>query len=212
MRWTRTVALAGPCALAVAACGSSPHKIPVSVPATAPATTASGPATTTTGAASSTTTPTTDTATTPAQSNICRAAGLHLSFLGGQAATGHGLLGFELRNVGTSSCQTFGYPGIQFLAKSGSALPTTPTHTTHDFFGTTVLRTLTVAPGQAVSFRLGVTHFGPNGSSTGCTTAYGLQAIAPNDTATLRVEIPAGVYECGTATVSPVQPGSSAYP
>jgi Domain of unknown function (DUF4232) len=159
-----------------------------------------------------TTTPST-TPSTVASSTICRAGALHLAFLGGQAATGHGLLGFTLRNVGTSSCHSYGYPGILFLGPSGSGLPTRTIRTTHDFFGAAPLRAVTLAPGQTMSFRIGVTHFGDNGSSTGCTTAAGLQVIPPNDTSTLRVTIGnGGEYECQTASLSPMQPGSSAYP
>jgi hypothetical protein len=142
-------------------------------------------------------------------STQCKAAGLALSYLGGQGATGHGELGFALKNTGASACATGGYPGIQFLAKDGSALPTTPQHTTDDFFGHLALQRLTLQPGQTASFRLGVSHGA--GASTGCTTADGLQVIAPNDTATLRVQIPNGASECGTATVSPLQPGASAF-
>jgi hypothetical protein len=138
------------------------------------------------------------------------AAGLALSFLGQQGATGHGELGFALRNTGATSCSTVGYPGVQFLDGGGAPLPTTPTHTTSDFFGHTALHALTVGPGKSVSFRLGVTHGA--GSSAGCTTADALQVIAPNDTAALRTEIPQGASECATATVSPVQAGDSAYP
>ena len=72
-----------------------------------------------------------------------------------------------------------------------------------------VLQHVSLAPGQTTSFRLGVSHGG--GSDTGCSTAYGLQVIAPNDTAALRVPIPNGASECGTTTVSPLQPGDSAY-
>lgn len=139
----------------------------------------------------------------------CKAAGLALSYLGGQGATGHGELGFALKNTGSSACATGGYPGIQFLAKDGSALPTTPQHTTDDFFGHLALQRITLQPGQTTSFRLGVSHGG--GASSGCTTADGLQVIAPNDTATLRVQIPNGASECGTATVSPLQPGTTAF-
>jgi hypothetical protein len=140
----------------------------------------------------------------------CRASGLALSFLGQQGATGHGELGFALRNTGAASCSTVGYPGVQFLDGAGAALPTTPTHTTTDFFGHTALHTLTVASGQSFSFRLGVTHGA--GSSAGCTTAAALQVIAPNDTATLTTAIPDGASECAATTVSPVQAGDSAYP
>jgi hypothetical protein len=133
-----------------------------------------------------------------------------LSFLGGQGATGHGELGFALRNTGSQTCSTYGYPGVQFLDKSGQPLPTIPTHTTQDFFGTLPETPLTVAPGSSVSFRLGVTH--GQTSSAGCTTAYGLQVIPPNDTATLKAVIANGAYECQTTTVSPLQRGTSAYP
>jgi hypothetical protein len=142
--------------------------------------------------------------------STCQAAGLALSFLGQQGATGHGELGFALRNTGSVGCSTLGYPGVQFLDRDGAALPTTPTHTTNDFFGHTTLHALTVAPGQNVSFRLGVTHGA--GSSVGCATAYAVQVIAPNDTATLKTAIPGGATECATATVSPLLPGVSAYP
>jgi hypothetical protein len=139
----------------------------------------------------------------------CRATGLALSFLGQQGATGHGELGFALRNTGSAACETVGYPGIQFLDGAGSDLPTTPTHTTQDFFGSTKLGPLTLGAGQSASFRLGVTHGAAPGVS--CTTAHGLQVIAPNDTATLRVTLPGGAFECGTVTVSPMQSGYTAY-
>ncbi|MGH2889531.1 MAG: DUF4232 domain-containing protein, partial [Solirubrobacteraceae bacterium] len=164
-------------------------------------------ATTATSASSASQTPTSTAgadATPP-----CRASGLALSFLGGQGATGHGELGFALRNTGSSACSTVGYPGIQFLDRSGNALTTTPKHTTSDFFGQLPLRTLTVAAGGTVSFRLGVSHGGEPAAL--CQTAYGLQVIPPNDTATLRVSIPQGATECGATTVSPLQPGDSAY-
>ena len=114
-----------------------------------------------------------------------------------------------MRNTGSSTCHTFGYPGVLFLDKAGQPLPTVPTHTTHDFFGTAPEIGINVAPGASVSFRLGVTH-GINGTQ-GCATAYGLQVIPPNDTATLRATIPGGAFECRTVTVSPVRPGTSAY-
>jgi hypothetical protein len=133
------------------------------------------------------------------------------SYLGGQGATGHGELGFALRNTGSSTCHTYGYPGVLFLDRVGKPLPTESIRTTRDFFGSAPEKKLVVAPGQAVSFRLGVTHGAA--SPKGCTTAYGLQVIAPDDTATMRVTIGnGGEYECRTATVSPLQEGTSAFP
>ncbi|HLY50290.1 MAG TPA: DUF4232 domain-containing protein [Solirubrobacteraceae bacterium] len=204
------LALAG--ALALVGCGGSStgasqtvSSVDTSTQAPAPAT---NPATESTPA-STTSTPATSTST-PATPGMCRAADLTASYLGGQAATGHGLLGFALQNVSGHTCTTFGYPGIQFLSQSAEPLPTVPNHTTTDFFGSLPERMLSVAPGATVSFRLGVTHGAA--STAGCTTAYLLQVIPPNDTATLRIALPGGAYECQTATVSPMQPGTSAYP
>ncbi|HEY2320593.1 MAG TPA: DUF4232 domain-containing protein [Solirubrobacteraceae bacterium] len=180
---------------------------PQSQTQTAAATTTSSAADTTTAAQSSAAQPNGGAGVT-GPANQCKAAGLALSYLGGQGATGHGELGFALKNTG-SVCSTAGYPGVQFLARDGAALPTTPQHTTSDFFGDLPVQHLSLAPGQSASFRLGVSHGG--GSDAGCSTAYGLQVIAPNDTATLRVPIPNGASECGATTVSPLQPGDSAY-
>jgi Protein of unknown function (DUF4232) len=203
--------IAAAAALALAGCGGSSSNVgqtsssaPTTTSTTAPDT-ASTAATTPAPAAS---TPTTTTATTGP--GICRASDLSASFLGGQGATGHGLLGFALRNQSANTCTTYGYPGVEFLSQSGQPLTTNSTRTTTDFFGTLPKPLLTVAPGEIVSFRLGVTHGAA--STAGCTTAYALQVIPPNDTATLRVPIPNGAYECQTATVSPMQRGTSAYP
>ena len=202
-------------ALALAGCGGSSNNAGQTSGSARTTNSATTPGTTSSTAA--TTPPTTSTPTTPATTTattsapaICRAASLSASFLGGQAATGHGLLGFALRNQSAHPCTTYGYPGIQFLTQSGQPLPTVPTHTTTDFFGSLPKTLVTVAPGGVVSFRLGVTHGAA--STAGCTTAYALQVIPPNDTATLRIAIRGGAYECQTATVSPMQRGTSAYP
>ena len=216
------VALIFACALALSACGSSSKSSSSSAaqasttPATAPATTqtSSTPTSTSTStsASTSTSTGTTPATTTPSVSgSACNAADLAASYLGGQGATGHGELGFSLRNTGSSTCHTYGYPGVLFLDRAGKSLPTDSTRTTQDFFGSVPEKKLVVAPGQTVSFRLGVTHGAA--SPKGCTTAYGLQVIPPDDTRTLHVTIGnGGAYECRTATVSPLQQGTSAFP
>jgi hypothetical protein len=195
--------------LGLAACGSS-STVTTTVSAgssTAADTPSSSASSTSTTASQSTATRST---ATVARAPLCRAATLSLSYLGQEGATGHGEIGFALHNTGSSSCHTFGYPGILFLGRTGQPLPTMPTHSPRDLFGATPLTGLTVKPGATVSFRLEVTH-GIN-STAGCGTAYGLQAIAPNDTGTLRTTIPSGAYQCRTAVVSPVRPGTSAFP
>jgi hypothetical protein len=199
------------CAVALAGCGSSAATHTRRAGSTGPAVTFTR---TVTRAASTPAAPASSSSTTSAAagSGECVAADLALSFLGGQGATGHGELGFALKNSSARPCATGGYPGVLFLDGAGHGLPTTPTHTTDDFFGHTTLARLTLAPGQEASFRLGVSHVGTGGSDAGCTTAAGVQVIAPNDTATMRLNLPnGGIAECGgTVTVSPLQPGTSA--
>ena len=209
-------------ALLTAACGSSGGTPAASTGTTA--TTSSQPASTVTSATDPTTT-TTAPATTTATTTIttaaattttasgeppCRAAALSLSFLGQQGGMGHGEIGFVLKNTSDVSCRTYGWPGILFLDQSGHPLPTIPHHTTSDFFGNSTAIPLVLAPGQSASFRLDVGHAVV--TSNGCATAYGLQVIPPNDTATLRTSIPNGAYECRDANVSPLRAGDSAYP
>ena len=193
-------------ALTLAACGSSSGSTstPASDPTTSTQTTTAPPTTTSTAPPTSTST-TTAAGSTPA----CVASMLALSFLGGEGATGHIELGFALRNTSSGSCHTYGYPGVLFLNKNGQGLTTVTTRTTHDFFGSLPIAVLTVAPGAEVSFRLGTSDV--TGSGPSCATATGLQVIAPDDTATLKTALSPSTFECGTVTVSPLQPGTSAF-
>jgi hypothetical protein len=211
--------------IGLGACGSTTKVVTeTSSAASSPSgsNTTTAPPTSSTPASTTSSTPSTTTTTTSAGSGgpsvagttpACTAATLKLAYLGGQGATGHGELGFSLTNISSASCHTYGYPGVQFLSSSGAALPTDSTRTTDDFFGSLPERALTVAPGAEVSFRLGTTHVAQGSdSAAGCVTAAELQVIPPDDTHTLVTVIPSGgAYECGTATVSPVQPGTSAF-
>jgi hypothetical protein len=188
-------------ALALVACGSSKSSTTASAPTTA--TSAVSTATVTRTVTGSTTKP------TPTGPALCRASTLTLSFLGQQGAAGHGELGFALKNTGSATCHTSGFPGILWLDKSGNGLPTNPKHVTTDMAGSVPVVSLNVGPGATVSFRLFVTHGAVPGLP--CTTAAALQVIPPNDTATLRVSIPGGAFECKDTTVSPLRPGTSAF-
>ncbi len=201
--------------LTLASCGGS--SATSSRPGSAASAAAAGTRSIATGALTTTPSSSSSTGTAPRKPLSgpapCVGAGLALSFLGQNGGLGHGELGFALRNVSGASCRTYGYPGILFLDRAGTSLPTVPARTTHDFFGGVPVTALVLAPGASASFRLGVTHVAPGSdSSKGCGTAFGLQAIAPDDTATLRTTMPGGAYECRTATVSPLARGHSAYP
>ena len=211
------VAAALAAALALAACGSAGGATGTQTAGTqnagsqnANTQAAARTATVTTTTITSTAPPTSaPAASSPSGRPECRAAGLALRFLGQQGATGHGELGFAVRNTGSARCRIFGYPGVQFLDASGAGLPTRSQRVSDDFVGPVPPVEIVLAPGASASFRLVVTH--GNASPAGCTIARGLQVYPPDDTATLTTAIPEGASECGTATVSPMRPGVSAY-
>lgn len=211
-RSTAVVVAVGAVSLLVAACGGSAtgshhvHRRPakrtttVAQPTATTPTTATGPLTNTVA---------TGPATTPtALSNPCSAADLTPSLLGTNGAAGTLVLGIALKNTGTKACQTYGWPGVEFLSSSGAALPTNATRTTADVVGATPANVLTLQPGEEASFRIVSSDVAPGGGS--CPTASALQIYAPNDTATMKVKLP-GVAACGSATLSPMLPGSSAF-
>jgi hypothetical protein len=138
----------------------------------------------------------------------CTAADLRLSFLGGQGATGHGLLGFALRNGGSASCSVYGYPTVALLGRSGHPLAARVTDASTDFFGSVAEARINLAAGREASFRLTVSHGG--GSNAGCAVARSLRAIPPGASSALRAAIRPAAYVCGGATVSPIVAGTTA--
>jgi hypothetical protein len=212
----RVVAPALLASAALAACGGasstgSPSAVTVTDTTTVTTPATSTATTTGTGASSTASTTTTSTSTTAAVP-ACTASTLALLYQGSNGALGTLALYFALRNTGTVACHTYGYPGVLFMNASGAALPTSATRSTHDPLGDTPVSSLVIAPGKTVGFRLIANDAAESGSGTGCGTAAYLQAIAPDDTATMRVRLAGGVPECGHATLSPLMPGSAIPP
>ncbi len=118
------------------------------------------------------------------------------------------MLGFALKNTGSTTCHTYGWPGVEFLSSGGSALPTNAKRTTSDIAGSTPATRLTLKPGQEASFRMAASDVPSGGGS--CPTAAKLQIYAPDDTTTMVVSVP-GISACGRATLSPMMPGDSAF-
>jgi hypothetical protein len=211
-RSTASAVAVGAVSLLVAACGGSaagthhvrrrPAKRTTTVaqPTATTPTTSTGPLTNTVA---------TGPATTPTGlTNPCVAADLTPSLLGTNGAAGTLVLGIALKNTGTKACQTYGWPGVEFLSSSGAALPTNATRTTADVVGATPANLLTLTPGEEASFRIVSSDVAPGGGS--CPIASALQIYAPNDTTTMKVALP-GVAACGSATLSPMLPGTSAF-
>ncbi|HET9094725.1 MAG TPA: DUF4232 domain-containing protein [Solirubrobacteraceae bacterium] len=151
----------------------------------------------------------TKTSTTPgAVGTPCTAADLTPSYLGSNGATGTIVLGFAVKNTGSTPCHTYGWPGVAFLSSTGAQLPTHATRTSGDVVGSTPANVLTLAPGQTASFRMVTSDMATGGGT--CPTAAALQIIAPDDTATMKVPVPS-IAACGKGTVSPLLPGTSAF-
>lgn len=210
-------------ALALAGCGGSNSAATTSpkpastgsgqTTASSPAATTQASGTTTTSASSTTTAQTTTTTSNsggvPVSGSACTAADLTPGFLNSNGATGHIVIAFVLKNTGSSSCRTYGYPGVAFLSQAGALLTTNATRTSDDFAGHLPESAITLAPGQEASFRMVTSDVGS--SQSDCANAHGLQVIAPDDTATMKISLPEPISFCdGKATVSPLVAGTGA--
>jgi hypothetical protein len=228
MRFSRLLLLATAAvisALVIVACGGSSNTsdqtgggggatltVTRTVTETTPAPTtpsATTPSTTTTTAPLTPTTATKTTTTPQAIGTACNSTDLTPSFLGSNGAAGTIELGFALKNTGSSTCHTYGWPGVELLDANGNGLPTNATRTTTDLLGDTPASVLTLKPGEEASFRLVATDFASGGGD--CANATQLQIYAPDDTVTMTVPISGGVPACGKATLSPMLPGASAF-
>jgi hypothetical protein len=200
--------------LVVVACGGSTNtsdngggRVTVTVIRTRTVTT---PAPVTTTTAPLTPTTATKTTTTPlAAGTACTASHLTPSFIGSNGAAGTIELGFALKNTGSTTCHTYGWPGVELLSSDGVGLPTNATRTTTDVLGDTPANALALKPGEQASFRLIASDFAAGGGN--CENARQLQIYAPDDTVTMKVAISGGVPACGRATLSPMMPGTSAF-
>ncbi len=194
-------------AAGIAACGGSGTTVSGSFNSgPGPSATATGTGTTATATETSTSTTSTSTA---AAAPACVAADLSVSFESSNGAAGNTAAYFELKNTSSHPCHTYGFPGVLFLDHTGAPLPTDATRSLHDLIGPNKEVGFTLAPGAVASFHVIV---GLSATGAGCHTADGLQVIAPDDTATMRTTIPNGLYECGTATLSPLAPGNGIPP
>ncbi len=217
MRFSRLLVVAAAAliaTLAVVACGKSSKTADTTGSGQQTVTVVHTQTVTTPGATTSTQsglTPTTATKTATTQQalgNACTAADLTPEYLGSNGAAGTIELDFALKNTGSGSCHTYGWPGVQFVSASGKPLGTNATRTSTDVAGQTPASVLTLRPGEDASFRLIAQGFASGGAN--CPNATELQIIAPDDTATMKVAITGGVPACGHATLSPMQPGTSA--
>jgi hypothetical protein len=199
----------------VVACGGSSNTSDntgggrVTVTVTRTQTVTTPPPVTTTTAPLTPTTATKTTTTAIAAGTACTASDLTPTVIGSNGAAGTIELGFALKNTGSATCHTYGWPGVELLSSNGVGLPTNATRTTTDVLGDTPANVLTLKPGEQASFRLIASDFASGGGN--CANATQLQIYAPDDTVTMKVSISGGVPACGKATLSPMMPGASAF-
>jgi hypothetical protein len=202
----RSVGLVAPAVFALAAGAAAAGCSSGSSP-TGATTTSSTTASSTTRADSSSTTSTSS--TTIAGVTRCVASNLSGRVAGSQGGAGTFEVTIALRNTATTSCTTGGYPGLQLLNGSGTAIPTTTVRGGPLSFEKITPATLTVPAGGTVWFNVGYSDV-PTGGATTCPVAASIQIIPPNDTTHLTVSgLQANVCNNGTLDTSPLfGPGS----
>jgi hypothetical protein len=170
-RTGRAAALALPCGLILAACGSQPAA------SSAPGGTAPPSASPTSSASAPTPTPT---APDAAASGACRATALRISLIdtGSVAEQAGGYLRFE--NTSAATCKLSGYPAVLGVTTSGSSAAFGPARNT--VYGAWTypasVPTLTLTPGQS-AYAVVVGDAVPAGTATSCPAPFHELRVAP---------------------------------
>jgi hypothetical protein len=171
----------------------------------------SGSASASSGSASS------GTGTLSSSTPTCESANLQAS-LGGGAGAGmsQNHTGLQLRNVGSSACALYGYPGVSWVAGADGHQVGAAAVRESDASGGAE-STVTLAPGATASAPLDIVDAAAIPQSA-CkpVPVQGLRVYPPGETAALFISLPTGANgygECSVATQQPtlivgyVQPG-----
>jgi Protein of unknown function (DUF4232) len=142
----------------------------------------------------------------------CGVTDLAVKQLSSQGAAGTMIAAYALTNTGSSSCFTYGYPGIGFVLSSGQELGTFPKRVTRDLAGDVgAPKKITLGSGQEASFRITVAQVS-SGDGGNCENAASLLVTPPNSHPSLKFTLHPAVAVCGSATVTPMLTGTSANP
>lgn len=171
--------------------------------ACAPAASAGSPSPTPSISPAATAVPTIGTTPTPGAGGSGRCLVSQLSLGTGQPNAGAGTVGetFIFTNNSQTTCQLYGYPGMQMLGANGQKIPTNVVRTP----GTE--QTVTLAPGGTASF-LAQWH-DQTGYTTPCPSSQQIEVTPPN--AYSQLTITAMITACpdGTIKVTAVAAGST---
>jgi Protein of unknown function (DUF4232) len=146
------------------------------------------------------------TATTSSAAPPCQAQQLHIKVGRGNAATGHILAPYLLRNASGGPCTLRGFPRVVLLDHGGSAMSVAVKPRATDFFGHVPVATVAVqADGQA-SFHLAFED-AINGGN--CPTAKSMRVTLPNGGGRLALQFGDQLACPGGVTVSPFTGGTA---
>jgi hypothetical protein len=196
---------AGVLAAGCAASSSSSSSAAVSATSSAGAASAGASAT---GAASSAASPAaTGSGSAPSGTPVCTSAGLQVS-LGGGAGAGmsQNHTGLQLKNVGSSACTLYGYPGVSWVAGAdGHQVGAAAVRQTDPTGGAEKM--VTLAPGAIASAPLDIVDAAVVSPSV-CkpVPVRGLRVYPPGEKAALFLSLPTesgGYGECSGTTSSP---------
>lgn len=192
-RWAAGGLLAVVSAVALSACSSSPGTSGTTTTTRPPATT-----TTTTGSASST-----STTTAPAVAT-CQVSGLRIADVGQGGAAGTQEVTFALTNTSSSSCSTFGYPGMLLVSTTGKVLTTTAERGGGLTFENIAPSKVTLAAGATAYFNVGFNDV--TTVNTTCSSTHTVDVTPPTNTTHVAVKVTLGIDACdnGALHVSPV--------
>ncbi|MHB8219063.1 MAG: DUF4232 domain-containing protein [Acidimicrobiales bacterium] len=124
----------------------------------------------------------------------------------GSGAAGTIFSSATMVNTSSATCSLGGYPGMQLLTSSGTALPTDVIRGGRHFPAAQAnepATTVTLAPGQAVAFDFIYSDV-PVGTETSCPASTKAEITPPNDYSHAVVTAPITACGGGTVYVSPV--------
>lgn len=173
-------------------------------PATNPTATTGPPSAHATSPNTAAAAPPTSAAPTPTS---CHANQLQMTPQTGQGTAGMTEMSIEMVNISSTTCTMNGYPGMQLLSASGSALATSVVRGGGPSYSAAAANqppgTVTLAPHQTAAFSFSYQNI-PVGTSPACPLSSKALVTPPNDTTSDTVAMQIAPCGNGMLNVSPV--------
>lgn len=177
--------------IVASACSSSPAKHS--------STTTTHASTATTSTTTTTATTTTTTTTTAPVAASCQVSGLRISAVGHGGAAGTQEMTFSLMNTSSTSCNTYGYPGMLLVSTAGAPLPTTVDRGGGLSFENISPGKVTLAAGATAYFNVGFNDV--RTGTTTCSQTHRVDVTPPTNTTHATVTTSLGIDACDNGTL-----------